>query len=272
MPILETSEGVSIHYDDKGTGMPLVFLHGWAMSGDVWRFQQVFAEQYRCIVPDLRGHGRSSAPVSGYSFDCFARDLAELFSSLDLERAIVIAWSMGVHVTLQAFPLIRERLSALVFVSGTARFTAAADYPFGLPPSEARGLGIRLKSDPSRAVLDFAAGMFTVEERNLGCCEMMSGMSDSSLLPDTQAARESLASLASADFRTVLADIDLPVLLIHGSSDTICPAAASHLMAEMLPDARLAVMAGAGHAPFLSRPDEFMYILRKFVDGFHAEN
>jgi len=268
MPVLLTSEGLALHYLDCGTGTPLVFLHGWAMSGDVWLGQRDFSECHRCIAPDLRGHGRSAAPSSGYSFNDFARDLADLFSCLELERAIVVAWSMGVLVALQAFPFIRDRLAGLVFVSGTSRFTAGADCPFGLAPAEARGLGVRLKKDHERAVRDFATGMFTEEECARGC---LAAAAEGPWLPAPHAARESLASLASADLRSVLPGIDVPVLLIHGSADAICPVSAAKFMAQKLPNATLTVLEGAGHAPFLSRPKEFTGILSSFVDGIYAE-
>ncbi len=272
MPLLETAEGVFIHYETEGEGSPLLFVHGWAMSGKVWRFQQRLANGHRRIMADFRGHGLSSAPDSGYSFEYFARDLYELISHLGLDKTIIIAWSMGVQVALQAFPLIKERLAALVFISGTPKFTAAKDYSYGLPQSEVRGLGLRLQMDYEKAAQDFIRGMFTDEELSHGCYKQMVSERIFGKLPAQHAALASLKSLACTDLRNVLPSIEVPVLLIHGSADIICPPAASHYMAEQLPDARLEIMEGAGHAPFLSRPAEFAEILKKFIDGICAND
>ena len=272
MPYFETSSGVNIHYEAIGNGPPLVFIHGWAMSGRVWGLQQGLADTCRLVMPDLRGHGLSAAPYSGYSFNDFAQDLEELFSCLDLDKAIIVAWSMGVMTALLAFPLIRERLAALVFVSGTPKFTIADDYPYGLPAFEARGLALRLKRDYETAVRDFINGMFTERELLQGCYERMLSENISGEFPGRQAAQESLKSLVSADLRPVLPSIELPVLLIHGGNDVICPPTASRYMAEQLPQARLEILKGAGHAPFLSRPTEFTTILRKFIDEIHAHD
>jgi non-heme chloroperoxidase len=272
MPFFETTEGVGIHYETAGEGPPLVFIHGWAMSGSVWRFQQGLADRYRLIMPDLRGHGLSSAPDTGYSFENFARDLDELFLCLDLVKAVIIAWSMGVQTVLQAFPRIRKRLAALVFVSGTPKFTAAEDYPYGLPQVEPRGLGIRLKKDYEKAVRDFARRMFTEEELAAGWYERMVAEKMMGALPARHAAQASLISLADADFRSVMPSVDLPVLLVHGSNDTICPSMASRYMAGLLPCARLEIMKGAGHAPFISRPTEFTSMLGNFIHGIHADD
>lgn len=272
MPYFVTSSGVNIHYEVTGSGQPLVFVHGWAMSGRVWRLHQGLAESCRLVMPDLRGHGRSAAPDSGYTFADFAHDLDELFTCLDLENAIIIAWSMGVMTALQAFPLIRERLAALVFVSGMPKFTTSDDYSYGLPSFETRALALRLKKDYEMAVRDFIRGMFTGEELSQGCYDRMFSEHIYGEFPGRHAAQESLKSLAHADLRQVLPSIQLPVLLIHGSNDVICPPAASEFMAAHLPLARLEIVEGAGHAPFLSRPTEFTILLRKFIDEIHAHD
>lgn len=272
MPFFETSEGISIHYETAGEGLPLLFIHGWASSGSVWELQKELAESWRLIMPDLRGHGLSSHPDSGYSFEDFARDLHELFINLDLTRVVLVAWSMGVLTALQAFPLIRERLAALVFVSGTSKFTADNEYPDGLPSSESRGLGLRLKKDFEGTIRDFTKGMFTESELGQGSHDRMLSAIHCVMLPGNNAAQDALKSLASADLRSVLPTVGLPVLLITGSADRICPSSASRYMAGLLPDARLEILEGAGHAPFITRPVEFAASLKKFIEGILAND
>ena len=272
MPFFETGERVRIYYGSTGDGPPLVFLHGWGMSGSVWYGQYVLSDCCRLITPDLRGHGRSSAPESGYAFECFARDLQELFTRLDLDRAVVIAWSMGVLVALSAFPLIRGRLAALVFVSGTPKFTADAGYPYGLPSSEPRGLGLRLKKNHHDAMHHFIRSMFTEEEISRGCQERMVSAESGYEYPDGSAARQSLKSLADADLRSALPGIDVPVLLVHGSDDNVCPVAAAYYMAGELPESRLVMLTGAGHAPFLTKPIEFNESIRQFINGIYSDD
>jgi pimeloyl-ACP methyl ester esterase len=271
MPLLETAHGVRIHYEMAGEGPPLVFLHGWGMSGRAWCFLDALAERYRLVVPDLRGHGLSSAPASGYSLENFVEDLVVLFRAVHLENAVLIAWSMGVQVALQAYPVLKERLSALVFVAGTPRFTAGTDYPHGLPSVETKGMALRLKRDHARAKGDFCRRMFSegelpVEREQL-VSEAVCGEP-----PPYHVLQESLTTLASADLRAVLPSVDLPVLLVHGSADTICPPSASRYMAMHLPDARLVELGGVGHAPFLSKPVEFMVSLTEFLDGIFADD
>ena len=114
--------------------------------------------------------------------------------------------------------------------------------------------------------------MFAEGELHQTQCERMISEAILGESPAYHALQESLASLASADLRPVLPSVALPVLLIHGSADTICPSSASRYMAEQLPDARLVEMEGVGHAPFLSRSAEFTALLTKFLDVIHADD
>jgi non-heme chloroperoxidase len=266
MPCLEKSPGVEIYYEDIGEGRPLVMLHGWAMSQQVWRFQRELADTCRLVLPDLAGHGRSGAPAAGFSLSGLAGDIVRLFKRLDLEDALLLGWSLGSQVALAAFPEIRERLAGLVLVGATPRFTATDGYPHGLPTNEPRGMGLRLRRDFSRTMDEFfrqmfAPGELSREQENRIAREIvMEGR-----LPQPEAARATLDILASADLRGTLPAIDRPALLVHGGADTICPPGAARYMAERLPHARIIEFEAVGHAPFLSRPAEFNAVLRRFV-------
>jgi non-heme chloroperoxidase len=97
MSKLTTKDGTEIYYKDWGAGQPIVFSHGWPLTGDAWEGQMVFlaAHGYRCIAHDRRGHGRSGQPSQGNDMDTYADDLAELIESLDLKGAILVGHSAG---------------------------------------------------------------------------------------------------------------------------------------------------------------------------------
>ncbi|HKZ17470.1 MAG TPA: alpha/beta fold hydrolase, partial [Geobacteraceae bacterium] len=165
MPFIETTSGGAIHYESHGEGRPLVFIHGWSMSAQFWKYQaEALSSSYRVVSMDMRGHGGSSGEAGSYTFADFASDTAALFEQLDLRNAVLTGWSMGAQVALQSFALIKERLAALVLVGGTPRFTASDDYPHGLAPVEARGMAIRLKRNYTKTMGDFFHGMFAEGE------------------------------------------------------------------------------------------------------------
>lgn len=266
MPFMETSAGVNIFYEEAGEGRPLVMLHGWGGSGRLWRFQQELAGNFRLVVPDLRGHGRSSAPSESFTLDDLVNDIVSLFERLNLRDATLLGWSLGSQVALAAVARLRKRLYALVLVGATARFISTEGYPHGLPAKEVRGMAVRLKRDYERTMGEFFRSMFaegeltSEQEGHIGRDILAEGQ-----LPSPEAAHAALAVLVSTDLRERLPDIDCPVLIIHGSTDIICPPGSARYLSERLPNARLVEFAGVGHAPSLSRPDQFNAVLREFI-------
>src|SRR5436190_9152271 len=97
MSTITTSDGTELYFNDWGTGQPVVFSHGWPLSGDAFEDQMFFlaSHGYRCIAHDRRGHGRSSQPWDGNDLDTYADDLAEISQKLDLEDAIHVGHCTG---------------------------------------------------------------------------------------------------------------------------------------------------------------------------------
>jgi non-heme chloroperoxidase len=272
MPFIETPSGVSIHYESMGEGRPLVFIHGWSMSGRVWRYQaDAFASCCRVVAIDLRGHGESARTAPCFAFEDFASDVAELFEKLNLSNAVITGWSMGAQVALQSFTRLRERLAAVVLVGGTPRFTSSEDWPYGLPPAECRGMAIRLKRNFTKTMGEFFEGMFSNGElSHESYLRIARDVVMNGILPLPETALKTLETLNSADMRPLLSGIDAPVLLVHGSDDKITMPEASLYMSRFLPRATIKIIEGSGHAPFLSRPEEFNSLLRSFLEEVYG--
>lgn len=274
MPFCVTEKNVTIYYDDAGTGHPLVFIHGWSFSGAVWlRQQNFFSSFYRCITPDLRGHGNSSAPPSGYTVTDLAADVTVLFERLELTGATLVGWSLGALVALSACSSLKDRLASLILVSGTPKFTASDDFDIGLPEKETRGLSLRLKKSTERTFLDFSRLMFAPDELSGMHAELTTGeLFRTEKRPVLHAALQTLEALAVADVRGVLNAIGVPVLLVHGGMDRICRPENSRYMAASIPCAAVEMLEGAGHAPMLSRPDDFNRAVMQFLKGVYGNN
>src|SRR5215212_4657747 len=96
MNTITTKDGTQIFYRDCGSGQPIVFHHGWPLSGDDWDNQMLFFLQqgYRVIAHDRRGHGHSTQTTKGNDMDTYASDVAELAAQLDLKNAIHVGHSI----------------------------------------------------------------------------------------------------------------------------------------------------------------------------------
>src|SRR3954463_2024692 len=120
--------GFQMHYEDRGSDAPLLLLHGGTGVGADWNL--VFAAGdppgYRLIVPDLRGHGRSTNPSGAFTFRQAAHDLFALLDQLGLTRVNAIGLSMGAKTLLHMATQQPQRLEAMVLVSATPYFPAAA--------------------------------------------------------------------------------------------------------------------------------------------------
>lgn len=97
MHTIQTRDGTTIYFKDWGSGQPVVFSHGWPLSGDAWDDQMLYLGErgYRAIAHDRRGHGRSSQPWTGNDLDTYADDLAALVAALDLTDVVHVGHSTG---------------------------------------------------------------------------------------------------------------------------------------------------------------------------------
>jgi len=264
---LVTQDGARLGYRDSGHGRPLLFVHGWLMSHSVWTFQSPLADCFRVVAPDLRGHGFSDG--AGFSYDACVADLVALMDQLGLDKTVIVGWSMGAQIALRSWPILRERVAALVLVGGTPRFCAHDGYEHGLPHAEARGMGLRLRRSFTRTAGEFYSGMFSPEDQRDNDINAMA-KTILSRLPELPVALSALDELVSADLRGLLSEVTVPVLLVHGESDRICLPGASRYMQAKLPDSRLQLFPGVGHAPFLVRPTEFNAQISAFARGVYV--
>lgn len=279
MPFLDLPGGVRVAYADRGAGPPLVLVHGWSFGAAVLEAlpPEVLAGR-RGVAPDLRGHGASRAAADGpgdaagitgrrFVLEDLAGDLAALLEALRLEGAALVGWSLGAQVALAALPRVRPRLSRLVLVSATPCFTLRDDWPHGLPAAALAALVRRVRRDPAGAVARFSEGMFADGERDPAARSRAAALRTAIPPPDPDAALAGLDVLAATDLRAALAAVDLPTLVVHGAQDPICPAGAGRALAAAIPGARLALLPGAGHAPFLTRPAELTAALLPFLES-----
>lgn len=273
-----TEPGISLHVEDWGAGPPIVLLHGWAMSSRALAgLAAILRGSHRVVAPDLRGHGRSRAPAcADYSLAAHARDLAALLDGLDLSGAVLLGWSLGAQIALEALPAIAQRLGGLVLLAATPRFLAGDGWPHGLAPSRLEALAARVRRDGDRAgsqAIDrFFAGMFAKGELAPAAeARLRRAVLGAAPAASREAALGGLEALRTADQRPALAAVDLPTLFIHGACDPICLPGASAFAATRVAGARRLELPGAGHAPQLSRPAAVAGAVAAFAAGVRGE-
>ena len=139
MKTVKTTDGVEIFYKDWGTGQPIVFHHGWPLSGDDWDNQMMFFlnKGFRVIAHDRRGHGRSTATDIGHDMDTYAADVAALTKALDLKDAVHVGHSTGGGEVIRYVAKHgKGRVAKAVLVSAVTPIMVKSDKnPDGIPMS-----------------------------------------------------------------------------------------------------------------------------------------
>jgi pimeloyl-ACP methyl ester carboxylesterase len=238
---------VKLHYSESGTGAPVVLLHGFPLSREIWQEQRKrLADRWRVITPDLRGHGKSPAPDGAYSMEAMARDVFALLDSLRIAKAVIMGHSMGGYVTLAAAKIAPERFLGLGLVASQAaadtddarqgRFKMVEKVVAEGNTAVAEAMIPRLFAPGADAKIVDAARQMILNTRRAGIIGTLQGM----------AARENTEA--------VLAKMNVPVLLLAGEHDQIIPPAKSQALAAGMPTATLAIVERAGHMPMLEEP------------------
>ena len=270
---LAAADGGWLHLVERGTGRPLLLIHGITLQARAWAPQfHLMADRYRVMALDVRGHGRSLGGQDGLGRVAAARDVATVLDHLDLRHAVVVGHSMGGMILMEFAGSHRrelsERVDGLVFMN-TAAYQVA---PEPLRPAvRAVGRWAQGRQDSGRPL----------PERPLGdgdlswlVTRLAFGSRPSARAVDevrrcgAEAPQSTVLScgvdLLDHDARRTLPRVSTPSLVLVGSRDLLTPVFAARRIARLLPDARLEVLAGAGHQLMQERP----YELASILDGF----
>ena len=289
MPFFKTTDGNNLHYRIAGKGKPIIFVHGWAMNSLVWKYQiDELSRDFQVIAVDLRGHGKSEIPPfpplskgGGGGFDKFVNDLKELADSLSIEKFTLAGWSMASFIIARYYFKYPEDIDKLIFISGTPKFLSENDYSHGQPLIMAKRLEQNLKPVPASRkqgrnyenhIREFCGKLFISDERidDSKLSEIESLMFNEDFPPSSDVVLQTLNSLLKDDIRDNLNDIKVPTLIIHGSIDKICLVGAGRYMAKKIPDSKLIILEGVGHAPFLTQPERVNKEIKDFLaTDFH---
>lgn len=261
------ADGRRLSYREKGAGRPLVLLHGWAMSSAVFaEALQALAGDFRVLAPDLRGHGASD-PGDGYALEDFAGDLGQWLEGLGIAGLDLLGWSLGGQVALRLAPRLGKSLGRLLLVASTPCFTAREGWSAGLPAVQVKAMARGLKRRYLDTLNDFFALQFQAGEVSAGHMEDIRAFAapgEGAVLPSADTALAALETLQTVDLREELSGVETPALVLHGEGDEIIPPEAGRYLAAHLPQGRFVGLAGTGHAPFLSRPEQCFALWREF--------
>jgi pimeloyl-ACP methyl ester carboxylesterase len=254
--------GVTIAYEDQGTGPPIVFLHAFPLNRTMWAPQEaVLSRRFRTISIDLRGLGESDAPSWRYSMEQYARDVRGVLACLGIEKALFVGLSMGGYLAFALYRLYPEMMLGLVL----ADTRAEADTPEQVHWRFA--LAQRTAAIGSAAVIAEMLPKLlasTRYDRDPDFVGRVKVMLTAAPVPGIIGALMALAE--RPDSTNLLPAITIPTLIIVGADDVLTTTADAERMATGIAGAELVVIPDAGHLSNLEQPDRFTAAVERFAE------
>ena len=247
--------GIRLAYERRGTGSPLVLLHGYPLDHRIWEdVIPLLTDTFELIVPDLRGFGGSSAVDSFSAMEDYASDIAALLDQLEIQKAAIVGHSMGGYVALAFVHLYPERVTGLGLVSSQAP-ADPADRKEGRYKSAAevadKGIGGVVAAMTPKFTSDVRLQEFAKqvmeEQQPAGYISALKAMAE------------------RVDSTPLLSSFTFPVVLVHGDADALIPADRAREVKATIPEAQLVEISGAGHIPMLEAPRETADALKYLV-------
>ena len=271
MAFVETKDGTKLHVKDTGTGRPVVLIHGWPLTGDMFEYQSLALLEagYRVITYDRRGFGQSGHPMLGYDYDTFADDLAAVLDDLDVTGATLVGFSMGGGEV--ARYLSRHgaaRIAKVALVSSVVPYLLkGADNPDGVDQSVFEDMKAQIRKDRFAFLGTFAKQFYGVGLVSSPVSkELLDWTFILAVMASPKATINCVDAFGKTDFRQDLPAFTVPTLIIHGTADKVVPIdAAGRAAANGIPGATLIEYDGEPHGLLATAPARLNKDLIQFI-------
>jgi pimeloyl-[acyl-carrier protein] methyl ester esterase len=269
MAYLIADGGKQVYFEyHQGRKRPVFLIHGWAMSGAVWisSVEALRDQGHAVILLDHRGCGRSDKDFEDQSIAAIAGDVVAIIEKIGAKDVVLNGWSLGAAVAADAAARLGTRASALVFTCGASpRYTRSDDFDLGAAAEDVRGI-------PAAARTDRAAFFQGLTQAALAkpVSQPMKDWIWSIFMQSGAGALQTLLGLIDLDQRSLLAQLDIPLLAITGSADAITAPALGECAARTAKQGKVVSLEGCGHTPFLEDFAAYHRALDGFLTGLEA--
>jgi pimeloyl-ACP methyl ester carboxylesterase len=286
MPALVLSDGTSLHYEDWGQGTPILLVHGFGMTGESFFKQRILRNQFRIIVPDLRGWGKSTSSHSSSAqkpntIKTMGDDVFELISHLELDKIVYVGWSMGAMVFWEAAKSHSlSNISHMIAVDMSPKVLNSTDWQYGLIGS----VGLETKKGKARAKRAisemltnwaatskriirkiFASNSFQNDRAKLSAdIETLLSISNSN---SGENAAQCWQSLIECDCSEIVKSINIPTSIVQGLGSQLYANDVCVAVCKSMPNCKLYSFQFSGHAPHVEQPNEFNQLVETIANS-----
>lgn len=246
-------DGLTIEYTEQGTGIPVLLLHGWNSSYEVYKgIFAALSDRCRLVAVNFPGCGNSEPMKEPWSLDDYCDFVLKFIKAVGLENPILIGHSHGGRVVMKL------AASGMLTPPKIVLLDAA-----GLIPKKSAKQKFRAKSFKAIKRVLTLPGIKNHSEGLLQKARRHYGSADYNAAPEVL--RKTMVSLVNTDLRDIIGNITCPTLLIWGENDTATPLSDAKIIESIIPDAGLCVIKGAGHFAFCEQPYQAAAILKSFI-------
>ena len=264
-------ESLQIFYEDLGNDNPIIFIHGWPLTHQMWEYQLTPLRElgFRCIAYDRRGFGKSDQSLNSYDYDVLADDLKNLIDETGAENITLVGFSMGGgEVVRYCSKYNCDKISRIVLISSVVPYMLKTDdNPEGVPIEQIQEFDQQIREDRPGFLSAFGKHFFGVNfishPVSSGILEWTNSLA---FTASQKAMLDCMKSFSQTDFRSELSAIKVPALIIHGDSDKTVPIKpTSEQAASMISGALYKVYPGAPHGLFYTHKDVLNADLVSFI-------
>jgi non-heme chloroperoxidase len=266
-----TGEKIQLSYCDYGKGKPVILIHGWPLSKEMWEYQldDLVNAGLRVIKYDRRGFGKSSKPWDGYDYDTLSADLNAIITELNLSDVTLVGFSMGGGEVVRYLTNYgSNKVAKIVLISAVTPYLSKTDdNPDGVPQEEFDKMLEEIKEDRIAFLDEFGKKFFGVNiVKHPVSSSLLSYYCMLASVASSRSTQQCVKSFAQTDFRGDLENITVPTLVIHGDSDKTVPLESSgKRTAEMIHDCQYLVYNGAPHGLFYTHKERLNQDLVNFI-------
>jgi non-heme chloroperoxidase len=267
----ENGTPIELHYEDHGSGRPVLLIHGYPLDGNSWERQErdLLANGYRVVTYDRRGFGRSSKPSFGYDYDTFAGDLKVLLDHLDLDNIALVGFSMGTGEVIRYLATYGSaRVDKAVLLGTIPPFVLKTDdNPDGVDGKVFADIEAAIVTDRYAFFEGFLDNFYNVDVLGSGrISDEAKQASFTVAVGSSPIASYACVDTWLTDFRADLPKIDVPVLVMHGTDDRILPfTSTAARLPGLIADCTLVPVEGGPHNIAWTFPDEVNSALLRFL-------
>lgn len=264
---ITVEKNVKLHVTDLGEGKPVVLIHGWPLSDEMYEYQYQFLvdKGYRVIGITLRGFGKSDKPYGAYNYDVYAQDIKAVLDRLDIKDATLGGFSMGGAISIHYVAKYNgARVSKLALFGAAAPvWTKRNDYNYGFTKEAVNDL-IALSKVNRPQLLENFGKIFGASETALpaGIANWLGGIN---IEASPYATTQSLIALRDTDLRGDLPKVKIPTAIFHGAKDIICEFALAEQMQKGIKNSYIVKFENSGHGLFIEELEKFNTELLAFL-------